>query len=153
YATAVGSVSTDVVLHHEAVSRTERTEVLRHECGHVVTLAGTNRGSDAIVDVDNWLKEGIAEYVAYAPRPGRETPRLGSVRAGKAPTTVVLEPLLEKAGGREGDRFYGLGHLSVDCFARRYGEAKLFAFVRLRLREQSSLEEAAQQPFGRPFRD
>lgn len=153
YAIAIGSASTDVVLHHEAVRRADRVEVLRHEFGHVVTLAGTDRSSDAFYDLDDWLKEGIAEYIAFAPRPARSSPRLASVRAGAPPTTVVQPPLTDRTFDRDGDRFYGLGHLSVDCFAQTYGEAKLFAFVKLALRDKVGYDVASQRVFGRPFRE
>ena len=55
------------------------------------------------------------------------------------------------APSRAGDAFYGLSHLAVDCMARKYGEQKLFTFVRLVLAQDNEYDQAARDAYGVPF--
>jgi hypothetical protein len=40
----------------------------------------------------------------------------------------------------------------VDCMARKYGETRLFTFVRLVLTEDNDLDQASRDAYGVPFK-
>ncbi|MEV6489108.1 hypothetical protein AB0M20_10835 [Actinoplanes sp. NPDC051633] len=140
YALPLQDIDTEVVLRMASLgSPAKFSEVLRHELGHVVTLSGTDRRSDYLYDGDMWLTEGIAEYIAHAPKPAATSDRRAStavvVRSRFRPRTMVFEPLDDKIeSGRVTDAYYGLGHFAVDCMATVYGEAKMLEFFRLHIR-------------------
>jgi hypothetical protein len=125
---------------------------LQHELGHVVTLTGAYR---ADADEDTWLSEGIAEYIGWRPRPATGSLRRSSVRwlltRRHPPTSMVPVQPGPKASDRAGDAFYGLSHFAADCMAHKYGEAKLFAFVRLVLAADNDYDQASRDAFGQPF--
>ncbi|GIM93776.1 hypothetical protein [Paractinoplanes toevensis] len=129
---------------------TLRTTV-QHELGHVVTLTGAYQ-MDALEDT--WLSEGIAEYIGWRPKGAVESFRRYSVRwqlDRDAPDSMVPPRPGPKAPARAGDAFYGLSHWAADCMATRYGEAKLFTFVRLVLTQDNSYDQAARDAYGVPF--
>jgi hypothetical protein len=125
---------------------------VQHELGHVVTLTGAFR---AETGANTWLSEGIAEYIGWKPRSAAQSLRRYSVRwqLNRSPmrSMVRAQPGL-KSSARAGDAFYGLSHLAVDCMAHKYGDAKLLEFVRLVLADGDSLEEAAHDAYGVPFK-
>ncbi|MCO8275931.1 hypothetical protein M1L60_35670 [Actinoplanes sp. TRM 88003] len=125
---------------------------LQHELGHVVTLSGAYRADAA---EDTWLSEGIAEYIGWSPMSASETLRRHSVRwalNGKArPNSMVPSQPGPDAPARAGDAFYGLSHLAADCMARKYGDEKLFTFVRLVLTQDNEYDQAAREAYGVPF--
>jgi len=125
---------------------------LQHELGHVVTLTGAFRADAA---EDTWLSEGIAEYIGWWPRPATGSLRLASVRwalnGGHRPTSMIPAQPGAKASLRAGDAFYGLSHFAVDCMAHKYGQRKLFDFVRLVLTEDNSYDQAARDAYGVGF--
>ncbi|WP_250030251.1 hypothetical protein [Paractinoplanes maris] len=126
---------------------------LQHELGHVVTLSGAYRADAA---EDTWLSEGIAEYIGWSPLRANRTLRRYSVRwalNGGAPqkSMIPAQPGPD-APSRAGDAFYGLSHLAADCMARKYGDEKLFAFVRLVLIQDNDYDQAAREAYGVPFR-
>ncbi|MCM4080326.1 hypothetical protein [Paractinoplanes hotanensis] len=125
---------------------------LQHELGHVVTLAGAYRADAA---EDTWLSEGIAEYIGWSPMRAAETLRRHSVRwalngGARARSMIPSQPGPD-APARAGDAFYGLSHLAVDCMARKYGDQKLFTFVRLVLAQDNEYDQAARDAYGVPF--
>ena len=154
YAVPLNNAGTDVVLRMRKLtgSRELLTTTIQHELGHVVTLSGAD-GRD--FDRNQWLSEGIAEYIGWAPRHAADSWRRSSVRAafhdGKKPKSVVLKGLSATASDTVSDRFYGLGHFTADCLATRYGEPALFDFVRLTLREAKTYDQASRAAFGKPF--
>ncbi|MBL7257644.1 hypothetical protein [Paractinoplanes lichenicola] len=124
---------------------------LQHELGHVVTLSGAYRADAA---EDTWLSEGIAEYIGWWPVGGGKTLRRGSVRWAlekKSQKSMVPAQPGPEAAARAGDAFYGLSHLAVDCMAEKYGDQKLFTFVRLVLTQDNELDQAARDAYGVPF--
>jgi len=125
---------------------------LQHEFGHVVTLDGSAvRAASA---ADAWVVEGIAEYVGWWPRRAGQSFRAPSVRAAVAagaPRTIVLELPAANASQGAGDAFYGLSHFAMECMSRRYGEPKLFAFVKAVLTDGASDDVAARSAYGVPF--
>jgi hypothetical protein len=125
---------------------------LQHEMGHVVTLTGAYRADAA---EDTWLSEGIAEYIGWKPRSAGGSLRKSSVRwllhRSHPPTSMVPVQPGPNASDRAGDAFYGLSHYAADCMAHKYGEAKLFAFVRLVLAADNEYDQASRDALGVPF--
>jgi hypothetical protein len=125
---------------------------LQHELGHVVTLSGAYR-SDAAEDT--WLSEGIAEYIGWQPRSASGSLRRSSVRwalnRSSPPKSMVPVRPGDGASNRAGDAFYGLAHYAADCMAKKYGERKLFTFVRLVLTKDNTYDQAARDAYGASF--
>jgi hypothetical protein len=155
YAMPLSDSGSDVVLNISAV-RTD-SEVLattmQHELGHVVTLGGAYRTSGGSGDM--WLEEGIAEYIGWYPRSATSSWRRSAVRSllnsSKRPRSIAAQAPGDNAGPDASDAFYGLGHFTADCLARKYGQGALFDFVRLYLRENRDLDPASREAFGKPF--
>jgi hypothetical protein len=151
-AVPLNDAGTDTMLRMSQLGDTRLlATAIQHEMGHVVTLSGAVRRTGD----DRWLSEGIAEYIGWAPKPASASWRRSSVRAAfrgpKRPAGIVAKAPGPKASNRAVEAFYGLGHLAADCMARRYGERRLFDFVRLTLRQDSTYDHAARKAFGRPF--
>ncbi len=154
YAVPLNTSGTDVVLRMSELLKDRQlmATTIQHELGHVVTVGGV---PDRDVDRDRWLSEGIAEYIGWSPKPARDSWNRHGARAafrgGKRPKTIAAEPFGAKASDRTVDTFYALGHFAADCMAERYGERRLFAFVRSVLRENVSYDQAARAAFGTSF--
>jgi hypothetical protein len=65
---------------------------------------------------------------------------------------MAARPPGAKAGNEEVDAFYGLGHFAADCMAEKFGERKLFDFVRLALRQDNTYDQASREAYGKPFK-
>ena len=157
YTIGLNDVESDVVLRMSRIGNaTELANTLQHELGHVVTLGGTDTGGKAIYNQDQWLDEGIAEYIAYWPRPANASSRRSAVRiivhSTVRPTSIVLGELDDSASRRASDAYYGLSHFGVDCLARKFGQRKLLEFVTLKLRHANTYDQASRKAFGSPFR-
>ncbi|MFC3382883.1 hypothetical protein [Couchioplanes azureus] len=156
YAMPRNEAGTDVVLNLAKLRDDERllATTIRHELGHVVTVGGVRHGTRGGRNA-MWLKEGIAEYIGWHPRPATASWRRQAVRdavhGSRPPTSIAVDALGGNAGADEGDAFYGLGHFAADCMADTYGERALFTFVRLHLRENRDLDPASREAFGTPF--
>jgi hypothetical protein len=128
---------------------------IQHELGHVVTLGGVHNSNKTDDARNLWLIEGIAEYIGWSPQPATASWRRLSVRAAMhgshPPTTIAAKPLADNAGAQAGDAFYGLGHFAADCMATKYGQRKLFDFVKYTLRDGYGYEQAAQEAYGKSF--
>lgn len=154
YASPLGEAGMDVVLNMAEMTGDPRllATTVQHELGHVVTIGGVRPGSR---NGAMWLKEGIAEYIGWFPRPATASWRRPAVRGivngGKRPKSIAVNALKAEARLVEGDAFYGLGHFAADCMARKYGQRALFTFVRLHLREDRELDPASREAFGKPF--
>jgi hypothetical protein len=126
---------------------------IQHELGHVVTLGGApeSNGNENL-----WLIEGVAEYIGWSPRPATASWRRQSVHAvmhgAHPPTTIDAKPLARNASAEAGDAFYGLGHFAVDCMATKFGQRKMFDFIKLTLREGYGLDQASEEAYGKPFK-
>jgi len=135
----------DAVVDLSAITeREELREVVQHEFGHVVTVGGHD-------PIDDWLAEGIAEYIGHQPRSAPDTVSSEILRSMPRPSSMVPRPL--ESGddpGRAGE-FYAHSHYAVECMAVKYGESAMLTFVRLRLREDRSWDDAARSAFGRSF--
>ncbi|MET0415178.1 MAG: hypothetical protein ABW022_04045, partial [Actinoplanes sp.] len=119
-------------------------EVIQHEMGHVVTVSG-------VEPPDHWLVEGIAEYIGMQPRSAPETYSRLVLQNMRPPFAMVPKALGAAASDEKAAEFYALSHYAVECMARKYGETAMLAFVRLRLREDQSRDDAARAAFDRPF--
>jgi hypothetical protein len=154
YAVPVGLAGTEVVLKIEALRAEQVLKTVRHELGHVVTLSGSDQRYSAIYDVHEWLVEGVAEYIAFAPKDATANPRHQLVRsARRLPGTLAVAPLTEKAGAKDVNVFYGLGHHAVSCLVDRFGERPFFDFFRRVLRDGARYRDASRAAFGRPWDD
>ena len=157
YTIGLNDVESDVVLRMSRLgSATELANTIQYELGHVVTLSGTDTDGKEIFDPDQWLDEGIAEYIAYWPRPATASSRRVAVHtivhSAARPTSIVLGELDDSASSRAGNAYYGLSHFGVDCLAHKYGQRKPMEFVTLKLRRDNSYNQASEKAFGRPFR-
>lgn len=153
---ALNQGGADVVLKMSKLGdRKELAGTIQHELGHVATAAGSHESGAFVYQKNEWLTEGIAEYIEWSPRGATASWRRDSVRlvvrGRHPPKSIVAEPLGAKAGARSVDAFYGLGHFAADCMAHLYGQRKLFDFVRRRLRDGEDLDLAARQAYGKPF--
>lgn len=141
-----------VVVQLAALRSISLSTLLRHELGHVATLAGQ---SEQVVRADSWwLSEGLAEYVSAGGKPFAQYFRRaetasfvrkrwkGDLRVGE-PTSKTS---IADASGR-----YGTAYLGVTCLAQRYGRAKMLGFVHAVAVTGSSLTGAAQQELGQPW--
>ena len=155
YAMPLSDSGSDVVLNISAVRGDDEVlaTTMQHELGHVVTLGGAYRTSGGSGDM--WLEEGIAEYIGWYPRSATDSWRRSAVRSlldsSKRPKSIAARAPADNASPTASDAFYGLGHFTADCLARKYGQGALFDFVRLYLRENRDLDPASREAFGKPF--
>ena len=155
YAIPLNDSGSDVVLNMSAVRADSEVlaTTIQHELAHVVTLGGAYRTSGGTGDM--WMEEGIAEYIGWYPRTATDSWRRSAVRdlleSSKRPKSIAARAPSDDAGPSASDAFYGLGHFTADCLARKYGQNALFDFVRLYLRENRDLDPASREAFGKPF--
>ena len=153
YTIPLGDSGSDVVLHMPDFDNRHQLQItVQHEMAHVATLSNVSHDED---DKDLWLMEGVAEYAGWLPlHAGRdlEMPILHEAFQGSSrPKTIAAAPIASSATGNQVDIFYGLGHYAVDCMVTKYGERRTMEFVRLKLREEKSLDTASRTALGKPF--
>jgi hypothetical protein len=154
YARTLNSAGGDVVLRTDKVLAAGQDPLgtIQHEFGHVVTLADPTRRYDRR---EQWLVEGIAEYIGDYPRAVTSTSSRDDVaaefRRRDAPRTIATAPLPDDADDRTVDKLYAMGHFATNCMADQYGERKLFAFADRVLRQGASPEQAARAAYGKSF--
>ncbi|MGX6607966.1 hypothetical protein ACWKSP_38455 [Micromonosporaceae bacterium Da 78-11] len=140
------------VVQIASLRTTDLAELLRHEMGHVASLAGRSTKVDY---ADSWwLTEGLAEHIGVKGRPfssysGRaETAAFvrnrwkGDLRVG-APT--------EKASVRDASARYGTAFLGVSCLMQKYGRARTLGFFHAVAVDGTGLSSAASQSLGVPW--
>ena len=155
YTMPLNEAESDVVLQTSQLLGDHKlmATTIQHELGHVVTLGAVHGGSND--DKNLWLIEGVAEYIGWSPSPATASWRRQSVRASvhgsHPPKSIAAKPLADNAGAQAGDAFYGLGHFAVDCMAQKFGQRKMFDFVKLTLREGYGYEQASQEAYGKSF--
>ncbi len=143
YAMETSESADTVMLNYSRAKRGELPELIRHEFAHVLTLLG------GPANVDDYLVEGIAEYVAENHAPVRSYGRLYDVRSllrrGKWRT---IENTSIDGGSRDMSAGYGIGYLTWRCIAQRYGEERMLTFADHILRTSESPTEAAPATLG-----
>ncbi|MDI6100665.1 hypothetical protein QLQ12_18820 [Actinoplanes sp. NEAU-A12] len=149
-------VGSDIVMRAgKVMSGTDReiTELIQHEMAHAVTLNG-NRNRDE--GQDQWLVEGIAEYIGYQPRKPQNTDSRDALRYVQsrrgAVKTMAVPQLAEKADDLTVTRLYATGHFAAGCMADQFGEPKMITFVQMVVYEGMDLDPASQVAFGKPFK-
>ncbi|WP_092549695.1 hypothetical protein [Actinoplanes derwentensis] len=129
------------------------TEVIQHELGHAVTLNG-NRNTDE--KKDQWLVEGVAEYIGNQPAKLQNTYSRDALRyvqsRGRTAKTIALPPVTGKSDDLAVTRLYANGHFAVGCMAAKYGETKMLDFVAMVLHEGVDIDAASQIHYGKPFK-
>ena len=145
----VGPDTVDVVLNPAIFGVESLDDLLRHEMAHVITLHG------APVSGPFWLREGMAEYVAYAGVPITRYPWLPAVQAflksGRWDGTIEIDRVKLPRVAASGAVAYGLSHLVVRHIAEQYGEAKLLDFFDAVMHGGEGVEVAATRILGVPY--
>lgn len=125
--------------------------VLQHEFGHVVTLNDAEPRYD-FFDIDAWLAEGVAEYIAWAGRSPADYYRLGDVRRYlRAGWNGQLRTLMPQYDSLAASAVYGISYLALRYLADHYGEPAMLAFVNAVRRQNLPVEGSAQYRFGKPW--
>ena len=120
--------------------------LLRHEFGHIATLLGT------LDNRDEWVIEGMAEYIAYAGAPVRSYELVEDARwhvthkawAGRLDLEWSTEPT-ERFG------YYAMAFLAMRCLGETYGEPKMLTFFTRVARQGEPPAEAAAAALGTPW--
>ncbi|MBG0565311.1 hypothetical protein [Actinoplanes aureus] len=154
YALPLNSAGTDIVLRtRKVLQEQDMSLIIQHELAHVVTLAGL---STRDTDDDQWLVEGIAEYIgAYPKKPQNTYSRYALAEAFQkrgAPKSIAVKSLTNEADDLTVSTLYAMGHYASACMATKYGEPKLMRFADLVLRKGRKPAEAAPEAFGQPFK-
>lgn len=120
--------------------------LLRHEFGHIATLLGT------LDNHDEWIIEGMAEYIAYAGAPIKSYELTDDARRliattgwnGRLDLEWSTEPT-ERFG------YYAMAFLAIRCLGETYGEPKLLAFFTEVARKGEPPATAATSALGTPW--
>jgi hypothetical protein len=131
YAIPVSEERSDIVLRAAEISGGYAESVMKHEMGHVATLAGRDYRD---YNGENWwLTEGIAEYIEWDGRSVGSYDREQSARRflREKKFTGDLEKLVpdDDAPTWQIDAAYGLGYYATRCIADQYGHKKLMRFA------------------------
>ena len=148
-ANATSESGYDVVLRVARLDTArERLVTMKHELGHVITLTGAANYRDR----DRWLREGIAEYIGWAPKTAQDSFRRPSAEWGAHRFTTMVQTWPGyRASDRAGDAFYALSHYAIDCLAQTYGRERMLRFARLILLHDEPYDAAARDAFKKPF--
>ncbi|SNT37161.1 hypothetical protein SAMN05421812_10586 [Asanoa hainanensis] len=144
----------DIVLRIDAVPGGYAEEIMKHEMGHVATLAG--RDYRLIYDFRWWLSEGVAEYIEWDGRglgayDGRSDVRRFIREKRYAGDLDQLGPG-DKTPDWQVSAHYGLGFYATRCIADQYGHAKLMAFTDAVLRGGRSPADESPTSLGAPWK-
>ncbi|GIF46839.1 hypothetical protein DFJ67_1530 [Asanoa ferruginea] len=147
FATPATEHRSDIVLRMEEIDGGYAEEVMKHEMGHVATLAG--REYRDYYGENWWLTEGIAEYIEWDGRGIAGYDRQQSARRllREKRFTGNLEKLVpaDNAADWQIDGAYGLGFYATSCISDQFGHAKLMDFANEVLRAGRPSEVAAPQ--------
>jgi hypothetical protein len=125
--------------------------VLQHEFGHIVTLADAEPRYD-FFDIDEWLSEGVAEYIDWVGKSPTSYERLGDLRRFlHAGWDGQLRHLISRVDPTSASAVYAIGYLALRYLADHYGEAAMLTFVNEVRRKNTRIETAAQAVFGKPW--
>lgn len=152
YEMPLNSTGGDIILRAKSSENQRQLGVtIQHELTHVVTLGGGDWASEN----DQWLVEGIAEYVGALPHKPQETGNRDvlaeSFERRGLPKTMAVPSLADDADDLTVNTLYAMGHYATACMAEKFGERKLFQFTNLVLREAKKPDEASRTVYGKPF--
>jgi hypothetical protein len=143
----------DIVLRMEDLSTGYAESVLKHEMGHVATLAG--RDYREHTGDDWWLTEGIAEYIEWDKRGianyDRKQTSRRFIRERKFKGNLEKLVPADNAPDWQIDAAYGLGYYATSCIAAQYGHQKLMTLVDQMLREDRPASVVSDQYLGVPW--
>jgi hypothetical protein len=152
YAFPSGSLQFEVVVKIDP--RQDLFPVLRHEFGHVVTLAGAPSDVGRTDSSNTWLKEGVAEYIR-SPTPTLADPNVGWARyeltKKRRLTHLDMDSPAAMASDGQISAFYGFSHLAVSCMAGRFGETRMFAFFTAVVRDGKGPYDASTRSYGQDW--
>jgi hypothetical protein len=139
----------DIVLRMDEISGGYAESVMKHEMGHVATLAG--REYHDYYGENWWLTEGIAEFIEWDGRGISGYDRRQSARrsVSEKKFTGNLEKLVpaDNAADWQIDAAYGLGFYATSCISDQYGHAKLMKFAEQVLRAGRPSEVVSDEVF------
>ncbi|GAA2635259.1 hypothetical protein [Paractinoplanes durhamensis] len=141
-----------VVLRASSATPSFLPELLRHEMGHVSTLAG--QGSKVKYADAWWLVEGMADYVAAEERPFAQysdRPVTISFVRGKWNGDLRVGAPKKKASPADANGRYGTAYLGVSCLVQQYGRARALGFFHAVAVVGSPLTTAATEQLGVPW--
>jgi hypothetical protein len=152
----------DVILHASRVldGSEDAQKVVRHEMGHVLTTIQAKPPENPLAflfnDPNQWLREGIAEYLGQNARPPQQTDHRYALQrafASATPPRSVMARAVDEGSSRQSvHSLYAMGYFAVSCMAASYGEAKMFHFTDLVLRDATTADTASRAVYGKPFR-
>jgi hypothetical protein len=153
YAMPLTEHDTEIVLNAQRVTGDEVVDTLRHEFGHVVTLANVHRDYSG----QWWLVEGIAEYVRMVDRPLPDYELLAAsrryVRAGNPTDLAGLAEPPPGAAAEDASGRYGVAFLTVRRLAERFGEERMLRFFDKVVRQGVPEQDAATSELGGDWDD
>ncbi|WP_436524742.1 hypothetical protein [Actinoplanes sp. HUAS TT8] len=152
YEMPLNATGGDIILRAKTSGNQRQLAVtVQHELTHVVTLGGADWASGD----DQWLVEGIAEYVGALPRKPQDTGNhdvlSDSFKRRGVPKTMAVPPLADNADDLTVNTLYAMGHYASACMAETFGERKLFQFTNQVLRLGKKKDEASRSVYGKPF--
>ncbi|GLW32171.1 hypothetical protein Areg01_51100 [Actinoplanes regularis] len=152
YEIPLNATGGDVILRAKSAGDQRQLAVtVKHELAHVVTLASGHWETGD----DQWLVEGIAEYIGALPRKPQETGNhdvlAETFRRRGVPKSIAVPSLTAKADDLTVNTLYAMGHYATACMADKFGERKLMRFTDLVLRQAKKPDEASRSAYGKPF--
>jgi hypothetical protein len=151
----------DVVLHIDRIGDDQEwlPFTVRSQLGRVVAqareLSQTPYDSAPSPGKNDWLTDGIANWIGWSPQPARSGPWAPDVRtmlnSAHPPTTMVQPSIYNGAPEATVRTFFGLGQFAAECLATQYGEPAFFAFAKDVLQERLGADNASTSAFHKPF--
>jgi hypothetical protein len=150
----------DVVLHIDKIGNDREwlPFTVRSQLGRVVAqgreLSPTPYSAPSAGEND-WLTDGIGNWIGWSPQPARSGPWAPDVRtmlhSAHPPTTMVQPSIYNGAPEARVRTFFGLGQFAAECLATQYGEPAFFAFAKDVLQERLGADNASTAAFHKPF--
>jgi hypothetical protein len=136
----------EVVLRHDRYTAAGLSELLRHELTHVASLPD----HDGLDDSTWWLTEGLADYAATVGRYNGLTETRRLVRRGWDGKLDTLAPTEDTPDARVIGS-YGIAYLAVRYLVDRFGEERVFAFVKAVIHDRRIPRQTSDEIFGVPW--
>ncbi|MGN9809291.1 hypothetical protein ACTMSW_08020 [Micromonospora sp. BQ11] len=136
----------EVVFRHDSYTSAGLGELLRHELTHVASLPD----HDGLDDSTWWLTEGLAEYAATVGRYNGLTETRRLVKRGWDGKLDTLAPAGDTPDARVIGS-YGIAYLAVRYLVDRFGEERVFAFVKAVIHDRRIPRQTSDEIFGVPW--